>query len=386
MTIAIYSGEIPSTTFIERLIKGLSNESHEIFLFGIKRISLKYPKVIKVIGYKENRLSKALHLLKYTLLLFFFKRKEKCILDALLKDADRNTLNDKVKSYPVLWHKPDIFHLQWAKGIGDWMWVQKFGMKLVVSLRGAHINYSPIADVNLAKLYKQTFPKVDAFHAVSESIGIESEKYGALKDIIKVVYSGLDLNDFNLDKQTKTGSCFNIISVGRPHWIKGYKYALDACSILKSKNFMFKYIIIGAANNVELMHQIHDLNLQEQVVLLNKMPLHEVKKYINNSDLLLLPSTKEGLANVVLEAMALKTLVLSTDCGGVEEVIVNDKNGFLAPIRDSVQMANSILAISKLDDRRKTEVLNEAYSTIIENHNERQMVLNMIQIYNELMS
>ena len=54
-----------------------------------------------------------------------------------------------------------------------------------------------------------------------------------------------------------------------------------------------------------------------------------VKELIKNADILLLSSVEEGIANVVLEAMALGTLVVSTECGGMNEVIKNNENGFL---------------------------------------------------------
>ena len=90
--------------------------------------------------------------------------------DAIIEKKSNKTLLHKIKFYPVLYHKPDIFHLQWAKSLEDWIWLQEFGVKVILSLRGTHITISPIANETLASKYKQLFPKVDAFHAVSNSI------------------------------------------------------------------------------------------------------------------------------------------------------------------------------------------------------------------------
>ena len=60
-------------------------------------------------------------------------------------------------------------------------------MKLVLSLRGAHINYSPIVDPNLAKTYREMFPHVTKFHAVCEAIKVETTKYVLSKKDIKVI-------------------------------------------------------------------------------------------------------------------------------------------------------------------------------------------------------
>lgn len=382
--IAIYSGEIPSTTFIERLIKGLSDKGQHVQLFGIKKKGVSYAQNVSIIGYKNSRFGKALHLLKYSLLLVIFKYKDKRILDNLLQSQSRNTLNDKVKSYPVLWHKPDIFHVQWAKGIDDWIWVQEFGIKLVLSLRGAHINYSPVADSHLAKMYKKVFPQVDGFHAVSKDIAQEAQKYGAASDKIHVVYSGLDLNLMKKIINNKPNNVLKLISVGRSHWKKGYTYALDACNILKEKNIPFLYQIIGGRSNLELAYQIKELQLGNHVELLDRIPFTEVIDLFQSSDLLILPSVEEGVANVVLEAMALGTLVLTTDCGGMQEVISDGYNGFVIPIRDSKRMAAAIVKVNLLSENEKSQLIKNAYQTIHEQHTNNEMVLDMLELYDSL--
>lgn len=383
LKIAVYSGDVPSTTFIERLINGLSNSGHQVYLFGFIKSKLNYSSSVSVFAYRNTKIQKALFLLKYSLLLFLFKNKEKSKLDHILKRKSKNLLLDKVKSYPVLWHKPDVFHVQWAKGLKDWMWLKDFDVKVVLSLRGAHINYSPIADLALANTYRELFPHVNAFHAVSKAIAYEAEAYGAQKEKIKVVYSGLDL-DLQPTKITIKNNTFKIVSVGRPHWIKGYTYALDACKLLKDQGFDFKYTIIGADNDIELLYQVHDLGLHNEVELLNQMPFSFVQDHVQHSDLLLLSSLKEGIANVVLEAMTLETIVLSTDCGGIHEVISTGDNGFLTPIRNSKAMANKIIEISALPEEKKRQIRANALETVKNSHSEKQMVDNMLTLYETL--
>ncbi|QRM87779.1 glycosyltransferase [Lacinutrix sp. WUR7] len=383
LKIAIYSGDIPSTTFIERLIQGLSNTGNSIYLFGFVKKKTKYPDSVSVFGYQNTRLRKALHYLKYSFLLFCFKHKEKRKLDRILKGQSENVLLAKVKSYPVLWHKPDVFHVQWAKGLADWIWVQEFGMKLVLSLRGAHINYSPIADEKLAAMYRAYFSKVDGFHAVSKAIGLEAEKYGAAKEKIHVVYSGLP---FEEEKKTvaKHNEIFQIISVGRAHWKKGYTYALDACNILKAQGHKFHYTIVGGTNDIEFAYQVHDLHLENEVRLIDNLPYAKVQALMQHADLLLLPSVEEGIANVVLEAMQNKTLVLTTNCGGMDEVISDGVNGFIVPIRDSEAIATKISEIVAITEVAKEAIRKKALHTIKKQHSENQMVDQMLTLYQSI--
>jgi colanic acid/amylovoran biosynthesis glycosyltransferase len=395
--IAIYSGSVPSTTFVERLILGLSKSGCQVYLFGILKNKTNYNSSIIALTYKNTKPYKAWYLLKYSVLLKFFRSKQKQELDSILRSKSKNIVLDKMKCYPVLWHKPDVFHVQWAKGLADWMWVKEFGVKLVLSLRGAHINYSPIANLELAAMYCQHFPQVDGFHAVSDAIAKEATSYGAPAHRIKVVYSGLPQFDSQvdaaieadiqvLDSESGESKPLHIISVGRPHWKKGYTYALDACNILKRAGFSFKYTIIGGRDDIELLYQVHDLNLQDEVCLSEQQPFETVKRMMQNADILLLPSVEEGIANVVLEAMALGTLVLSTNCGGMAEVITDSQNGFLVPIRNSEAIAKAVMHITALSLERKLEILKSAQNTIVEQHTENQMTSGMIGLYQEVLN
>jgi len=383
LKIAIYSGKIPSTTFIERLISGLSNKNCEIYLFGFIKSKTDYNRSVSLFAFKNTKIKKIIAILKYSFLLFLFKNKEKNSLDKILKKQSKNLLLDKVKCYPVLWYKPDILHIQWAKGLKDWVWVKEFGIKLVLSLRGAHINYSPIADLQLAADYRENFPKVDAFHAVSKAIAKEAEKYNASKNKIQVIYSGLSLTK-TLIRQVREEKVFNIISIGRAHWKKGYTYALDACKILKDQGFNYQYTIVGASSSIEYSYQLHDLQLTNEVKLLDNLPYNQVQDLIFNSDLIVLPSVEEGLANVVLEAMSLKTLVLTADCGGMQEVITDKENGFVVPIRNSKAIASKIKEIKALAPEKKEAILQKALETIETNHLQEQMVDNMLALYKSI--
>lgn len=383
--IAVYSGEIPSTTFIERLVDGISKRGVKVYLFGLQKKKKPYshPNICEV-SHTENSFNKFFNLLKYSILLFFFRNKEKRKLDAFIKNHCTNHRRARLKFYPVLYHRPDIFHIQWAKSISDWMWVQEFGIKLVLSLRGAHINYSPIADPELAQTYRNYFPRLDGFHAVSEAIAREAQHYGADPQKIQVVYSGLTDLDAVFDKKPKN-EVFEILSVGRSHWKKGYDYALQAMQLLGDKKIDFNYTLIGGKGAEELEFLKADLGLQDRVQLLGNMPFEIVQQKMFQADVLLMPSVEEGIANVVLEAMQLGTLVLSTDCGGMREVIQDGKNGFIVPVRDPESMAAALQKIYVLADSQKEDIRVAAQATIQQNHTLEKMVHDMCSLYEQVL-
>ncbi|HLU51262.1 MAG TPA: glycosyltransferase family 4 protein, partial [Flavobacteriaceae bacterium] len=94
---------------------------------------------------------------------------------------------------------------------------------------------------------------------------------------------------------------------------------------------------------------------------------------------------EEGIANVVLEAMQLGTLVLSTDCGGMREVIQDGKNGFIVPVRDPESMAAALQKIYVLADSQKEDIRVAAQATIQQNHSLEKMVHDMCSLYEQVL-
>jgi colanic acid/amylovoran biosynthesis glycosyltransferase len=285
-----------------------------------------------------------------------------------------------------LYHKPAVFHLQWGKGIANWIWVQDFGIKIILSLRGTHITISPIANANLTADYLTYFPRVDGFHAVSNSIKMAAENYGADSSKIKVIYSGLDTEQLPFSSRAVQNEKLEIVSVGRSHWVKGYTYALDAFSQLKNENLNFQYTIIGIENDEELVFQSAQLELGSTVSFQPNQSFQNVVHAIQKADILLLSSVEEGIANVVLEAMALGTIVLSTDCGGMDEVLVDGENGFLVPIRNSKAIAQKIKLISGLSEDEKQLIRIKARATIVSQHSFDRMILEMKELYTTVLN
>lgn len=393
LKVAIYTGALPSTTFIERMVSGLGKSGLQVLLFGKIKKDIPKRQNVQVAGYRDNLFQKwnlLLFFWKFSVLLKFNKPHQKKQLDNLIKKEGNYSIWKRALSYSILWHQPDVLHIQWAKDIPNFLWVKEFGIKLVLSLRGAHINYSPITVPGLADQYQKAFPQVDAFHGVSQAICLEAQKNGADPLRCKVVYSGLNLDDFpfNSNKYTRGfPETTKIISVGRSHWKKGYTLALDALSDIKNEYcFSFHYTIIGASDNEEHIFQRHQLGLLNEVSLLGNLPFDKVKKAIQEADMLLLPSLEEGIANVVLEAMALGKLVVSSDCGGMAEVVKDGETGFLFKNRSKVGLIEALNRAVQLHADEKQRMVKMARKKIEEQHSEELMVQGMQDLYSQVIN
>lgn len=388
MKIAIYSGSIPSSTFIERLINGVAHSGHKVFLFGKQIESYKPSHAnIKVFASPSSKWA-----IPFDFLFWSFQLLIKSplnlwsLFNIAIRTGEITNLRWWSNYLPVINHKPDVFHLQWAKSLDYWMPLQMiFNIPIVLSLRGAHINYSPLADTTLANAYKRNFPQIRAFHAVSEHIALEAQKYGAKQSDIKVIYSGLKKNAFknHLKINHELSLPVRILSVGRDHWKKGYHFALLAIKELRDQGYNIQYeMIIGDASEA-LMFQIHDLNLGDIVTIHPHMPWDHILSKMQSSDVLLLSSVEEGIANVVLEAMMLGLPVVSSDCGGMNEILEDGRNGFIYNRWDFSDAVQKLKECLELLPNLRTELAQNARDFVLEGHNLNQKISEFISLYEQ---
>lgn len=148
-------------------------------------------------------------------------------------------------------------------------------------------------------------------------------------------------------------------------------HALDACKLLKANGVKFNYQIIGGADDMELLYQIHDLELQAEVQLFQMDSLDSVKLMMENSDVFFLPSLKEDRADVVFQAMASNLIVLAIDCEFTKDMIIDGHSGFIVPMRDTYRMAECLESILNLSEPEKNRIRKNAKKIVKVNLNER---------------
>ncbi|REG87725.1 glycosyltransferase family 4 protein [Winogradskyella sediminis] len=387
LKIAVFSGTIPSTTFIEHLIKGVS-QTHEVYLFGVQTNPVAYESDrIAVYNTPKSHIKNAV-VSSYRLMQLVIKSPK----DAVKLYRHTSQFNKRydrwirfTKLLPMVLYKPDVLHVQWAKDIAFYKVLQDlFGVPIVVSLRGAHINYTPIVDLQIATIYKQEFPKIIAFHAVSKAIGEEAKRYGASAGAIQIIHSPIPSFFFEHYKPciTVQDKTIRLVSVGRFHWKKNYESALHTIAILKHKGYRIHYTIIGPDEFTEaLLFQCHQLNLVEDVTLVGSMSQSELIPFLQQFHGMLLPSVEEGIANVVLEAMAIGLPVVSTDCGGMAEVVIPKETGWLVPVRDAEAMADAVIDLSITSKLELHTITKRAHQFVKREFNAEDSISKFMRMY-----
>lgn len=164
-----------------------------------------------------------------------------------------------------------------------------------------------------------------------------------------IIYNALQvLRADNMD--ISGGGEIRLLTVARLSPEKGIDRIIRALALLKRP---FTYTVVGdGTERTKLESLAESLGLKNRVFFTgsSEQPFNQAPK----PDIFLLGSYYEGFPNVVIEAMSLGIPVVAYDCpGGLHEVILEGKNGFIAPGQEPKDMAASIeRALSHPFDRQ----------------------------------
>ena len=383
MKIIIFDGTFKTTTFINRLAEGLAAK-HHIYILGFNEAVHNKLKNVTYIGLGSNS-SKILFVKRSVQLRGWNLVKQFQLLISLLIGKKKIIINQNIQ-LAIDKIQPDILHFQWVSVLS---YLNKLKLpeqtKTIFSQRGYHINVRPFVDIENKKFLQSVFPKIDGFHSVSNAIKeVSNQIYNDASKIDEVVYSGFEYNDMPVKESNVFSESIQIISVGRNHWKKDYRTAINAMAILKKKNIKFQFTIIGVKKDEELLFLVSALKLQNHISFVYNLPQKEVYEKMIQSDLFLLPSVEEGIANVCIEAMFCKLPVLTTNCGGMEELVEDKVTGFIVPIRSPEKIALKIEDIVNLDVNHLRDIVKEAREKVIKQHGTSKMILDMENLYKKV--
>jgi len=236
---------------------------------------------------------------------------------------------------------------------------------------------------NTLSKWKYNYTSIQSIVCVSHFIKTVLEKDLKKLDRIKVVHSGIDLQRFTFKNTGILRKEFNIapsikivanVAAIAPH--KDYFTFVDVAKSLPQYNF----IIIGDG---PLENEIKSYAKEKEVnnIIFTGF-LSNIEKYLKSLDCFLITSETEGLGTSILDAMICKIPVVGTRAGGIPEIVIHEKTGLIAEIRDVVELSKSVEMLME-DQELASELINNAYSNISQNFSKEVTANKTLEIYQQ---
>ncbi len=232
-------------------------------------------------------------------------------------------------------------HYYYPDGVAATILGKQFNKPVVITARGTDINLIPQYDAP-RKMILKAAAEAAASITVCEALKTELTRLGADASKIHALRNGVDLELFHpIDRQQVRASFGwtgkTLLSVGHLIERKGHHLAIEAMRELRD----YRLIVVGSGEESDNLHKLaKDVSVADRVTFVPSVKQAELRNYYGAADALILASSREGWANVLLEAMACGTPVVATSIWGTPEVVTSPEAGVLVPERT----ANSIIA------------------------------------------
>ena len=174
-------------------------------------------------------------------------------------------------------------------------------------------------------------------------------------NFVKVVRgAGVDLKKF-FPAEENTGTPL-VILPARMLWDKGIKEFVEAARILIARSISARFVLVGgtdtgnpAAVDTEQLEKWRVEGIVEWWGQMTDMPVVYKQAHI-----VCLPSYREGLPTVLIEAAACNRPIVTTDTVGCREVVRHGENGFLVPLRSTTELADALQLLIENPQLRRT--------------------------------
>ncbi|MEO8086917.1 MAG: glycosyltransferase family 4 protein [Bacteroidota bacterium] len=280
----------------------------------------------------------------------------------------------------------DLIHLHSSRSHGMAVLAAALGNKtpLVLSRR---VDF-PLKG-NIFSRWKYNHSSIKKIICVSDKIKEIVSKELKHPERCVTVHDGVDLQRFtgkgfrgNIRKEFGISDDEKIIgniAALAPH--KDYFTFLDTIEILSQKT-KAKYIIAGEGPlREQIESRISELKLQQTVFVLGFR--YDLENVFADLDVLLYTSKEEGLGSTLLDAMAYGIPIVTTEAGGIPEIVKNEFNGLTAPVGDSARLAEQVIRMIQENSLREKLITNAG--TFVKKFSKEEMAKKTLEVYNGIL-
>lgn len=228
---------------------------------------------------------------------------------------------------------------------------------------------------------KEVYEAADSVIGVSQKVIDNIQKRVDITKKAYVVYNGVDTEKFFPLRNKPKSNKLRLVSIGNLIELKGHDYTIRAVKKLIDEGFSDVCLTIAGRGEMaqELKQLVDELDLNKVVRFTGYISYESVIKLLQTSDVFVLPSWYEALGCVYLEAMACDLPVIGCYNCGIDEIIVNGRNGFLVMPKDVNQL---FLCIKQCFCHSSiNKISREGLLTVRENYKWSDSAEALLQIY-----
>ncbi len=178
-----------------------------------------------------------------------------------------------------------------------------------------------------------------------------------LENQIEIVHCGIDLDEFKPTHTVRMGPIM-FLTVARLEPIKGLRYLVEACYLLREKGLDFQCDIVGdGSERKDLERLVREKELESVITFHGTVLPENIIDFYQRADIFVLPSFREGIPVSAMEAMAMELSVVSTNVFGIPELVEDGVEGILVSPGNAGELANAIETLCR--DRELRMVLGK---------------------------
>ncbi|WP_027361704.1 glycosyltransferase [Halodesulfovibrio aestuarii] len=207
---------------------------------------------------------------------------------------------------------------------------------------------------------------------------------------VHTIYHGIDLSLFSTRQNgLTTHTPYSILTVARLVEKKGLDTILESLRLLFLRNIPFRYTLIGEGPLLGKLEEIvYKYGLTDFVRFTGTLPHEDVLRHYRKADVFLLGCTtaqdgdRDGIPNVLAEAMAMGVPVVATRVSGIPELVEHNKSGLLVPCNNAEELAKATECLLTDEALRQT-IISGAERKVHKVFNNRQLIVQLGNIFEE---
>lgn len=237
-------------------------------------------------------------------------------------------------------------HYFYPDGVAAAILGKYFNKPVVITARGSDVNLFPEFPLP-RRMIQWAANNAQGIITVSQALKDRLVQLGVAPSAITPLRNGVDLERFEALDHTGRNAVrrqlgverYTILSVGNLIELKGHHLIIRALQQLPD----VVLLIAGKGPDLGKLEALaRELGVADRVRFLGALPQPELKLYFNAADLMVLASSREGWANVLLESMACGTPVVASNVGGSPEVVAAPEAGLLMQQYSSEGVAEAV--------------------------------------------